>query len=134
MNEQILKMYFIDKLKQKDIAEKLQISKYIVSRTVSKDERYLKEKARRKQERKKNNKIDTIKYIKNKRNNSELEYLYLKAQHEQASRELSKTSSISNRSYRDWNTSVYEYDKSKKNYVLKKNITAGYDVPKKIAW
>lgn len=127
-------MYFIDKLKQKDIAEKLQISKYIVSRTVSKDERYLKEKARRKQESKKNNKIDTIKYIKNKRNNSELEYLYLKAQHEQASRELSKTSSISNRSYRDWNTSVYEYDKSKKNYVLKKNITAGYDVPKKIAW
>ena len=40
MNEEILKMYFEDKLKQIEIAEKLKISKYKVSRVVTKDSRY----------------------------------------------------------------------------------------------
>ncbi len=48
IKDEILKLYFIDKLKQKDIAEKLQVSKYIISRTVSKDCRYKEEKERRK--------------------------------------------------------------------------------------
>ena len=37
MNENILKMYFENKMKQTEIAEKLKISKYKVSRVVTKD-------------------------------------------------------------------------------------------------
>ena len=135
LKEKILELYFIDKLKQKDIATKLQVSKYIVSRTVSKDSRYKIEKSRRKLESKQKNNKDTINYIKNKRNNNQIDYLYLKAQHEQASRELSQGGkTISNRAYRDWNSSAYKYDKKTKSYVLRKNITAGSDVPKRISW
>ena len=40
MNEKILKMYFEDKMKQIEIAKELNISKYKVSRVVTKDFRY----------------------------------------------------------------------------------------------
>lgn len=135
LEKQILELYFIDKLKQKDITAKLQISKYIVSRTVSKDPRYKDEKERRKQESKQKNKKDTMIYIKNQRRSNEGDYLFLKAQHEQASKELSGgMKGISNRAYRNWNLSAYKYDPRTKSYVLKKEITAGADVPKRISW
>ena len=44
MNEKILKMYFEDKMKQIEIAKELNISKYKVSRVVTKDFRYKLEK------------------------------------------------------------------------------------------
>lgn len=117
------------------IDEKLQVSKYKISRTVSKDPKYKDEKNRRKQETKKKNKEETKIYIKNKRRSNEGDYLALKAQHEQASRELSGCrKGISNRAYRDWNLSAYKYDSKTKSYVLKKEIIAGADVPKKISW
>ena len=40
-------MYFNERMKQKDIALKLQISKYKVCRIVTKDTRYFNEKERR---------------------------------------------------------------------------------------
>lgn len=52
MQEIILKMYFEDKLKQIEIANKLNISKYKVSRIVTKDSRYKKEKEERKEKNK----------------------------------------------------------------------------------
>ena len=48
MEKEILEKYFQDKMKQKDIANELNVSKYKVSRVVTKDERYIKEKERRK--------------------------------------------------------------------------------------
>ena len=60
IKEQILELYFNKQLKQKEIATKLNISKYIVSRTLRKDHRYLLEKEKRIE----NNKI------KHKENNS----------------------------------------------------------------
>ena len=44
LEQEILELYFKQKLKQKDIAERLKISKYKVSRTVTKDNRYITEK------------------------------------------------------------------------------------------
>ncbi|MBS5854833.1 MAG: hypothetical protein KIC56_06420 [Clostridium sp.] len=44
MKEIIIKLYFENKMKQVDIAKQLNISKYKVSRTLSKDEQYQKEK------------------------------------------------------------------------------------------
>lgn len=49
-NEFIIELYFIKKMKQKEIAKELNISKYIVSRVVTKDIRYEEEKEKRKQE------------------------------------------------------------------------------------
>ena len=48
MEEEILKKYFQDKMKQIDIANELNISKYKVSRVVTKDSRYQEEKEYRK--------------------------------------------------------------------------------------
>ena len=41
---------------------------------------------------------------------------------------------ISNRSFRDQNKSIYEYNPKNKTYNLKKDIIAPNDVPKKIDW
>lgn len=48
MEEIILQKYFEERMKQIDISKQLNISKYKVSRTVSKDSRYHEEKERRK--------------------------------------------------------------------------------------
>lgn len=49
MKEIIIKLYFENKMKQVDIAKQLNISKYKVSRTLSKDEQYQKEKEKHKE-------------------------------------------------------------------------------------
>ena len=134
MQEAILKLYFEDKLKQIEIAKRLNISKYKVSRTVTKDPRYKKEKEDRKAKNKQKNKIETKNYIYKKRKSGYEEYMMLKLAHEQASRELSEGKRISNRAFRNWNPSIYKYDEKSKSYKLKKDIVTGFDVPKKISW
>ena len=55
--------------------------------------------------------------------------------HDQAVRELSGAKiHISNRAFRNWNSSIYKYNEGTKSYVLKKGITVGADVPKRIDW
>lgn len=135
--EQVLFLYFKEKFKQKDIASKLNISKYKVSRIVSKDNRYKQEKIERKEKSKAKNKKETIEYIKNKRktSSSKIDYYFMRAQHNQASRELSGgRKPINDRDYRDWNASIYKYNEKTKSYNLKKGINVGFDVPKKISW
>lgn len=41
---------------------------------------------------------------------------------------------ISNKVFRDWNSSIYKYDKKTKSYKLKSDIVATSDVPKSIKW
>ena len=79
----------------------------------------------------------TKKYInlKRKQTSFDVEYALLRQTHEQASRELSGGSKqISNRAFRDWNTSIYKYNEKSKSYVLRKGIIVGADVPKRISW
>ena len=117
-NKIIVELYFTNKMKQKDIAEKLNISKYIVSRVLSK--RHNEKKAE-----------SVIRKRKQKQN----DYAILKNQHIQASLELSGgRKSIGNIAFRDWNSSIYRYDRKTKSYKLKSNVVATYDVPKKIKW
>lgn len=136
-NEIILKLYFVDKMKQKEIAEKLNISKYIVSRVLRNDRRYNEEKKARVEDSKKKHREKTSRYITEKRakqrNNNEYEMVI--KQHIQASLELSdRKGYISNKAFRDWNSSIYKYDKKTKSYKLKSNIVATSDVPKSIKW
>ena len=134
MEEIILQKYFEEKMKQIDISKQLNVSKYKVSRTVSKDSRYHEEKECRKKMAKIQHTEKTKRYITNSRKSRDMEYASLKQAHIQASMELSKGKSISNRSFRNWNASVYRYDKRSKSYILKKEIIAGADVPRKIKW
>ncbi len=134
MEEEILKMYFEDKLKQIEISNKLNISKYKVSSVLNKNENYLKEKEYRKEINRQKHIEDTKKYIISKRNELDMEYLYLKQLHLQATSELSERRTISNKAFRDWNSSAYKYNSKKQCYDLDKKINAGYDVPKRIYW
>ena len=136
---EILRLYFEKKLKQVDIAKKLNISKNAVSKTLKMDNRFEIEKNNRKELNKKkhNKKIQNI--VENKRRRekekNDLDYLILKSLHQQASLELSAGKKvISNRAFRDWNTSIYKFNKNSKSYVLKNGINVGYGVPKKIYW
>lgn len=137
MDKLILEKYFNEKLSQVEIAKELNISKSKVSRIVSKDVRYQKEKNDRKNNNKIKNKRFTINYInaKRKQKGIDKDYAVLRQLHEQASRELSGgKKSIGNRVFRDWNSSIYRYNEKNKSYILKSGINVGADVPKKIKW
>lgn len=123
MKEEILRKFFIEGKKQIEIADELNISKYKVSRVVTKDARYQEEKERRKiKNRQKNNK-KTKDYIKKMRKIKREDNVYAQVQeaHIQASVELSENrKTMNNRAYRDWNSSAYKYDKKTESYILKK--------------
>ena len=52
-----------------------------------------------------------------------------------ASKELSGGKKyISNRAFRNWNTSIYRYDRKTKSYKLKNNINVSKDIPRRIKW
>ena len=137
--EKILNLYFTNGLKQVDIAKLFNISKVAVHKILKTDSRFEEEKERRKDaNRIKHNKQiqrkveEKRKAIKFKNN---IDSLVLKEMHKQASIELSGgKKTISNRAYRDWNTSIYKYNEKSKSYVLKKGIIVGADVPSKISW
>lgn len=134
LEQEILNLYFVEKLRQKDIAEKLKISKYKVSRTVTSDERYLAEKEVRKENTKDRHSENTKKIIKKQRdkiqfkNNSD--DLILRRIHNQAAIELSKSKKLSDIAYRNWNTSAYKYNKDKKRFEFRKELGRSRDVKK----
>lgn len=135
--EEILNLYFIEKYKQTEIVQVTGISKSTVNRIIMLDERYSEEKVRRQNANKLKNRNETINYINKVRKSKSKDTVYenLKKQHMEASRELSGgRKPISNRVFRDWNTSIYKYNEKNKCYVLKKGIIVGADVPKRISW
>lgn len=137
MNEKILEMYFSRKMKQIDIAKELNVSKYKVSRVVTKDLRYEKEKEDRKEKNKHKHNEKTKQYISQNRKNKKdiMGYAELKQMHIQASIELSGgRKPINNRAFRNWNKSAYKYDRKSQSYILRKDIVTGIDAPKKIKW
>ena len=134
--ERIRELYFNEGYKQKEIANILEISTSYVSKILLKDNIYQKEKEKRKDISKQRHRKSTIDYMQNKRkvNNIDIEYEQLKQRHLQDSQELSGKSYISNRAFRDWNSSIYKYNNNTKSYYLKKGIIVGHDVPKRINW
>ena len=137
MNDEILEKYFLGKMKQVDIATELNVSKYKVSRVVTKDPRYKIEKERRKESNRKKNREETKKYIskERKKKKDDIAYEQLKQAHIQATMELSGgRKTISNRAFRNWNSSIYKYNEKNQSYQLKSGINVGADVPKTIKW
>lgn len=135
--DEILNLYFIKKYKQVEIVKLLNISKSTINRIIIADERYLEEKMRRQNANRAKNRKETINYITKKRKTTSQDIIYevLKRQHQEAIRELSGgRRPISDRVYRNWNTSAYTYNYNTKSYVLKKSINAGADIPKRVKW
>ena len=136
MKDEILDLFFDKKMKQKDIAELLNIAKSTVSKVVSKDSRFITEKSLRKA----NNKVKRNKDIQRRveQNRKKVQFknnsddLILKQMHSQASMELSKRSHLSNEDYRKWNKTAYNYNPSKKRFEFDENLGRSYDVPKYI--
>ncbi len=136
MKDEILDLFFNKRMKQKDIAELLNIAKSTVSKIVSKDSRFIAEKSLRKASNKVKRNKDIQRRVEQNRkkvqfkNNSD--DLILKQMHSQASMELSKRSHLSNENYRKWNKTAYNYNPSKKRFEFDENLGRSYDVPKYI--
>lgn len=136
MKEEILDLFFNQKMKQIEIAKQLNISKSTVSKILSKDTKFIEEKAKRKAEHKCNHNKDIQTRVENKRKQiqfkNSVDDLILKQLHIQDSIELSKRSYLTNENYRKWNYSAYKYNPSKHRYEFDSTIGRSYDVPKYI--
>ena len=134
--DKILQLYFDEKLNQTEIAKILNISNNAVSKVLKADHKYQEEKNNRKQLNKiKRNKDIQGRVEKKRKQTNSSDIQIIKKMHEQASLELSGgTKPISNRAFRNWNSSVYKYNSRNQSYELKKGINAGADVPKRINW
>lgn len=132
----ILQLYFDEKLNQTEIAKMLNISNNAVSKVLKAEPRYQEEKNNRKKLNKiKRNKDIQRRVEKKRRQTNSSDIQAIKRMHEQASLELSGgKKAMSNRAFRNWNSSAYKYNKKNKSYELIKGITAGADVPKRINW
>ena len=132
--ESIINLFYNEHLKVKEIAKQLSISSAYITKIIKQDSMYMKEKDFRKKESKNNRKIAQNEFIKKKREKQRLEdnYSYVQSQHEQATRELSKSSHLSNENYRKWNYSAYSYNPSKQRYEFDTKLGRSADVPKYI--
>ena len=130
--DEIIKSFYIDHLKVKEIAEKFDTSSAYITKIIKQDTRYIEEKQLRKSISKSNRRIAQNKFIKEKREYQRIEdnYSSVQAQHIQASRELSKSKHLSNESFRKWNYSAYKYNPSKKRYEFDERLGRAADVPK----
>ena len=130
----VLNMYFVEKMKPIDIADKLNISKSAISQILEKDERYSDEKEKRKIISRKKHIEKTKEYIKSQRQAIQFEHkvddLILRNMHNQASIEMSKPKKLSDLAYRNWNTSAYTYNKQKKRFEFREELGRSYDVPR----
>lgn len=136
--EKIIRMFFEEKLTTVQIAKELEITKQYVSKIVRLDSRYTKERKDRKlrNKQKQNQRAKDYMYAKRIREKQSRLDAMVKMQHAQASCELSGRKTINNRTYRNWNSSIYEYNKNTKEYTVKKSFQnkVSYAIPKKIKW
>lgn len=133
--QEIIKLYYENDAKIIDIANSLKVSRAYISKIIKLDSRYTSKKQKQKeatQKRKKeytNNRMKIIREIERQQDS------FLKQQHLQATQELSSSRNvISNRAFRNWNSSIYTYNVKLKSYKLQKDIVTGSDVPNIIKW
>ena len=128
--EKILQMYFEEHQKQDIIAETVGVSQSYISQVVQKDTRYTNEKEIRHNESMQKNKEYNKTYIRKRKNNLIEEYYALLELLKRDSEFLSTKSEMSDIAFAKWNRSIYQYDKSSSNLVLRKGINVTKDVPR----
>ena len=134
LKENIITLFYIEHLKVKEIAEKVNTSSAYITKIIKQDTRYIQEKEYRKAISKDKRKVAQNNFIKNKREKQKIDdnYSFVQSQHEQATRELSKSKHLSNENYRKWNYSAYKYNPSRKRYEFDEKLGRSIDVPKYI--
>ena len=133
--KQILDLYFNNHLQQIEISKQLQVSQQYISKTVKKDERYKQEKDYRKSKNAEKRKIYQMEYQKNyiRKKDNDIAFEALQAQLAQDARLLSyRANNLSTYALKKANSSIYEYDKNRNQYVMLKGIKASIDLPKRI--
>ena len=134
----IILMYYEEKLNIIQIANTLNISKQYVSKIVRKDFRHSLEKEERKHQttirRKQQKSLDKKKNREKRKSDNSYEQLMY--QHNQATAELSKGKTISNRAFKKWNSSSYVFHSRTREYRIKEDYKnkVSYAAPKKIKW
>ena len=133
--EQILDLYFNKHLQQTEISNQLQVSQQYISKIVKKDERYKQEKDYRKSKNAEKRKLYQMEYQKNyiRKKDNDIAFEALQAQLAQDAKLLSyKAHNLSTYALKKANSSIYEYDKNRNQYVMLKGIKASIDLPKRI--
>ena len=135
---EILFLYFEKHLNIIKISNELNVSKQYVSKIVSKDERHSEETLKRKKQNKEKQVERNKKCIQKKRKQDYENRLnaIIELQHIQATTELSGRKHINNRAFRDWNTSIYDFNYKTKEYQIKSEFKekTSYAIPQKIKW
>lgn len=133
--DQILDLYFNKHLQQTEISKQLDVSQQYISKIVKKDERYKQEKDYRKLKNAEKRKIYQMEYQKNyvRKKDNDIAFEALQAQLAQDAKLLSyKAHNLSTYALKKANSSIYEYDKNRNQYVMLKGIKASIDLPKRI--
>lgn len=130
----IIKYFFYEHLKVKEIAEMLHISPSYITKIIKQDKRYSNEKEYRSNKSKEKRRLNQNRFIKHKREQKRIDdnFAFVEEQHRQASLELSKSKHLSNESYRKWNISAYKYNPSKHRYEFDERLGRSADIPKYI--
>lgn len=134
LKDKIISLFFLEHLKVNEISEELKVSSAYVTKVIKSDNRYVSEKEYRKRIAKDRRKENQKKFAKSKRETKRIEdnYSFVQLQHEQATRELSKSRHLSDENYRKWNYSAYTYNPSKHRYEFNGKLGRASDVPKYI--
>ena len=132
--EKIIIKFFECHEKENKIAKDLKVDPSYVTKVIKTDKRYWKEKADRLDITKNNIKEYKRRWIYEKRHSNKEEYDALQKQHDVAAGILSNMykKEMSSEAFAKWNRSVYRYDKNSNDLILKRNINAGFNAPKKV--
>ena len=132
--EEILKLYYEEHHKQKDIAEKLKITQGYVSQIIKTDERYNTNKETKHKismfKKAKYNKEYYKAYKRPKRDDNLYQELQAMLNKDTAELSYQGKYNISDYAFTKWNRSIFRYAKESSNLVLKKGINVTKDVPR----
>ncbi len=110
-------LYFEQKKTLTEIAKILNTSVSYISKILRKNDKYQETKKKRKEENLiKRRRVQKELIYNERKNKIDIEYTNMKNQHIQASKELSKYTTIGNQALRKWASSSYNYNQGKKRY------------------
>ena len=131
--EEITRLFYEEHLKGTEIAKQIGANKSYITKIIQKDERYINEKENRMKQSKERHKACKREYINRKRQTDKEEYQALLRQINADNEYLSTKKEISDIAFVNLNRGMFEDDKHSSDLILKKGITIGYNVPKRVS-
>jgi len=131
--DEITRLFYDEHKRPTDIAEQVGVKSSYVTRIIQKDKRYVEEKQHRKEQSKENHKVSKRRYIRKRREIEKQEYLAMVVQINRDNNYLSTKKQVSDLAFAKWNRGMFEYDKNSSDLVLKRDVTTGYNVPKRVS-